>query len=95
MKGSKIKKTKNYHGPDYAYRAAALSTRVGPIAAEFTEKVLTTLYPEYDAPGLVVIELGSFNFAQFESSGFILAGIGSASFGGGFGLRPGTVVVRR
>ncbi len=47
---------RGYDGPDYAYRTAALNTRVGPIAAEFTEKALRTLYPDYDAPGVVVVD---------------------------------------
>lgn len=47
---------RSYDGPDYAYRAAALNTRIGPIAAEFTEKALRTLYPGYDAPGVVVVD---------------------------------------
>ncbi|WP_417451643.1 hypothetical protein [Kordiimonas sp.] len=45
----------NYTGPGYAYTGPAVDTRVGPVAAEFTEKVLETLYPDYDAPGLVVL----------------------------------------
>lgn len=45
----------NYTGPDYAYTAAALDTRVGPIAAEFVEKLIETLYPNFDAPGAVVV----------------------------------------
>ncbi|MCJ9427944.1 hypothetical protein K6118_02555 [Kordiimonas sp. A6E486] len=44
-----------YKGPDYAYAPLAQSTRVGPLAAQFTEKVLETLYPKYDAPGPVII----------------------------------------
>jgi len=47
---------RNYDGPDYAYRRAALNTRVGPVAAEFTEKALKKLYPDYDAPGVVVVD---------------------------------------
>lgn len=46
----------HYDGPNYAYRAQAVHKRVGPIMAEFTEKVLETLYPDYDAPGLVVLQ---------------------------------------
>ena len=45
----------NYTGPGYAYTGSAVNTRVGPIAAEFTEKALETLYPDYDAPGLVIL----------------------------------------
>lgn len=45
----------NYTGPDYAYTAAALDTRVGPIAAEFAEKTIEALYPDFDAPGAVVV----------------------------------------
>ncbi len=44
-----------YKGRNYAYVGSAVATRVGPIAAEFTEKALETLYPEYDAPGLVIV----------------------------------------
>ncbi|WP_262690738.1 hypothetical protein [Kordiimonas aestuarii] len=45
----------NYKGRNYAYVGGAVATRVGPIAAEFTEKALETLYPDYDAPGLVIL----------------------------------------
>jgi len=48
--------SRSYTGPDYAYRKAAVTTRVGPIAAEFTEKALKKLYPGYDAPGLVIVD---------------------------------------
>lgn len=47
--------TTSYKGPDYAYLAGALDTRVGPIAAEFTEKALEKMYPGYDAPGAIVV----------------------------------------
>ncbi|WP_025896698.1 hypothetical protein [Kordiimonas gwangyangensis] len=45
----------NYNGRNYAYLESAADTRIGPIVAEFTEKALETLYPNYDAPGLVLI----------------------------------------
>lgn len=45
----------NYKGRNYAYLQSAENTRIGPVAAEFTEKALETLYPNYDAPGLVLI----------------------------------------
>ena len=45
----------NYDGPDYAYTEEALHTRIGPIAAEFAEKTVETLYPGFDAPGAVVL----------------------------------------
>ncbi|SDE07118.1 hypothetical protein SAMN04488071_1993 [Kordiimonas lacus] len=48
--------SRSYTGPDYAYRKAATTTRVGPIAAEFTQKALGKLYPDYDAPGLVIVD---------------------------------------
>ncbi len=47
--------TRNYDGPNYAYRAGALNTRIGPIAAEFTQKALKEMYPDYDAPGLIIL----------------------------------------
>jgi len=47
--------SRHYTGPEYAYRSGALSTRVGPIAAEFTEKALEKMFPVYDAPGLIVL----------------------------------------
>ena len=46
----------SYDGPDYAYLPGALDTRIGPIAAEFTEKALKEMFPGYDAPGLVVLK---------------------------------------
>ncbi len=48
--------SRSYTGPDYAYRKAATTTRIGPIAAEWTEKALKKLYPDYDAPGLVIVD---------------------------------------
>ncbi|MCJ9427943.1 hypothetical protein [Kordiimonas marina] len=44
-----------YAGPDYAYAPGAFNTRVGPLAAQFTEAVLETLYPKYDAPGPISV----------------------------------------
>lgn len=46
-----------YTGPDYAYREGALNTRIAPIAVEFSEKVLESLFPDSDAPGVVIVEL--------------------------------------
>lgn len=48
---------REYTGDDYAYREGALNTRIGPIAAEFSEKVLETVFPGTDAPGVVIVEL--------------------------------------
>lgn len=48
--------SQTYNGPNYAYRTAAMSSRIGPAAAEFTEKALEKLYPGYDAPGLVIVD---------------------------------------
>lgn len=44
---------RGYSGPGYKYIPAQMSTRLGPIAAEFTERALEALYPDYDAPGAV------------------------------------------
>lgn len=44
-----------YKGRGYAFRDRYVGTRVGPIAAEFSQKALEKMYPSYDAPGLVVL----------------------------------------
>ena len=52
--------SRNYKGPDYAYRGTAAATRVGPVAAEFTEDALNKLFPDYDAPGAVFLTSAEF-----------------------------------
>lgn len=39
----------------YAYPVPAWNTRIGPVAAEFTERVLERIFPEYEAHGAVLI----------------------------------------
>ncbi len=48
-------RSRNYKGRDYAYMRSARNTRVGPIAAEFNEKVFKQLYPDYDARGAIFL----------------------------------------
>ncbi|UTW54975.1 hypothetical protein [Kordiimonas sp. SCSIO 12610] len=46
---------RNYQGRDYAYLTTSGTTRVGPVAAEFTAKALEKIFPDYDAPDLVFL----------------------------------------
>ncbi|MCK0067912.1 hypothetical protein [Kordiimonas laminariae] len=46
---------REFEGRGYAYAAAAKDTRVGPIAAEFTQKALERIFPTYDARGAVLV----------------------------------------
>ena len=48
---SRYSRSRFYDGPEYVYQIAAANTRIGPIAAKFTEKALEKIFPDYDAPG--------------------------------------------
>ncbi|MCK0067916.1 hypothetical protein [Kordiimonas laminariae] len=48
--------SRSYKGSEYAYRTGSLNTRVGPIFANFSEAALEKLFPEYDAPGFILVE---------------------------------------
>ena len=45
---------RQYDGPNYVYWQGSLDETVGPIFAYFSKKALDRLFPDYDAPGLVV-----------------------------------------
>ena len=45
---------RQYDGPNYVYWQGSLNQTVGPIFAYFSKKALDRLFPDYDAPGLVV-----------------------------------------
>lgn len=46
---------RDYDGRGYMYQSSAADTRVGPVAAEFTEKALKKIFPEYNAQGAVLV----------------------------------------
>ena len=46
---------RSYDGEDYAYVQSTITTRVGPVFADFTEEALEKLFPEYDAPGFILL----------------------------------------
>jgi hypothetical protein len=51
----KFKASRNYRGSDYAYLSTAGTSRIGPIAAEFTAEALEKAFPGYEAPDLVFL----------------------------------------
>jgi hypothetical protein len=51
----KFTSSRQYDGPDYAYLSTAGTSRIGPIAAEFTAEALEKAFPDYDAPDLVFL----------------------------------------
>jgi hypothetical protein len=54
----KFTASRSYDGEDYAYLTTAGSSRIGPIAAEFTAEALEKAFPGYEAPSLVFLQPG-------------------------------------